>query len=386
MKSMATFAAALCWTVLLTAPLQPALGAELSAQEAYRDVLGWASGSASPGYLDSLYENIERLAYRHCILPEFAMAVVAAEAKYGNRISFARWDSWQVYQRVTGTEPRIPSALDDLETAFSELKQIMNTSTTVEEVYRRYWCGTEGKYNSDSLAAFSEATTKIYSGLQKYAEARAKEEARSKYRPAGSSFKQPAGDDPVWASVARGDLSGYASRLGSMPRVAAKLKCWPGDEEAYAARARSLNKNLSHDESIVIARAILSYCHDVDEGFEVLDPRLVMAVVAAESRFRSKAVSKAGALGLGQLMPGTARGLGIKDPMDPIQNLYGCVKYLEREMYRWRDCSNKVDLVLASYNAGPGAVQKYGGVPPYKETQSYVRIVKKYYKEFISKR
>jgi soluble lytic murein transglycosylase-like protein len=362
-----------------------AQSAEVSAEQAYREVLSWASGSTNTKYLDDLYEAIERIAYRHSIVPEFALAVVASEARYGSKISFARWDSWQVYQKVTGRAPQIPSALDDLETSFSELKQILDTSGTVEEVYMRYWSGKTGAYNAESLKAFSDATTKIYAGLQKFAQARAKQEAASKYRPKGSDLAQPVNDDPVWSSVARGDLAGYSSKLGSMPKLAAKLKDWPGHEEAYAARARSMNKNLSHDQSIIIARAILSYCHDVDEDFQVLDPRLVMAVVAAESRFKCSAVSRCGALGLGQLMPGTARGLGIRDPLDPIQNLYGCVKYLEREMYRWRGKSNQVDLVLASYNAGPGAVQKYGGIPPYKETQSYVRIVKKYYKDFKSR-
>lgn len=365
---------------------QRAFGAEMTAQEAYRDVLAWASGSQDPQYLDNMYEAVERLAYRHCILPEFALAVVASEARYGNKISFARWDSWQVYQQVTGRQPRIPSALDDLETSFSELKQILDTSKTVDEVYLRYWSGPQGKYNADSLKAFSEATTKIYAGLQKYAKERARLEAASKYRPSGAAYREPESDDPLWSSVADGDLSGYASKLGAMPKLASRLDAWPGHEEAYAARARTLNRSLGHDESIVIARAILSYCHEVDPDFSTLDPRLVMAVVAAESRFRCNAVSKCGALGLGQLMPGTAKGLGIRDPLDPIQNLYGTVKYLEREMYRWRGASNKVDLVLASYNAGPGAVERYGGVPPYKETQSYVRIVKKYYKDFTSKR
>jgi soluble lytic murein transglycosylase-like protein len=105
----------------------------------------------------------------------------------------------------------------------------------------------------------------------------------------------------------------------------------------------------------------------------------VMAVIAAESRFKPRAVSKAGAMGLAQLMPATARGHGIRDAFDPVQNVYVCVKYIERETNRWKGRSNWLDLVLASYNAGPGAVKKYGGVPPYSETRSYISVVKGYY-------
>lgn len=106
-----------------------------------------------------------------------------------------------------------------------------------------------------------------------------------------------------------------------------------------------------------------------------------MAVVAAESAFRPNAVSGVGALGLGQLMPATARGLGVTNAFDPAQNLFGCVKYIEREQHRW---GKKPELIFAAYNAGPGAVKKYGGVPPYKETRSYVVTVKKYYNRFRS--
>ncbi len=83
-------------------------------------------------------------------------------------------------------------------------------------------------------------------------------------------------------------------------------------------------------------------------------------------------------------MPATARSHGIKDAFDPIQNLYACVKYLEREMYRWEGNSDWLALVAASYNAGPGAVMKYNGVPPYQETKNFVHTVRKYYKELTA--
>ena len=109
-----------------------------------------------------------------------------------------------------------------------------------------------------------------------------------------------------------------------------------------------------------------------------LDPELVMAVVSVESAFRPQAVSPKGAQGLMQLMPGTARSLGVADPLDPAQNLDGGARHLGQliELYNG-------DLVraLAAYNAGQGAVQRHGGVPPYRETRSYVKKVLDRYRE-----
>ena len=104
---------------------------------------------------------------------------------------------------------------------------------------------------------------------------------------------------------------------------------------------------------------------------EGVDEDLIRAVMEAESGFRADAVSKAGAMGLMQLMPGTARGLGVKDPFDPAANVAGGAKYLRTMLDRFES----VPLALAAYNAGPGAVEKYGGVPPYAETKSYVSRV-----------
>lgn len=97
-------------------------------------------------------------------------------------------------------------------------------------------------------------------------------------------------------------------------------------------------------------------------------PELVDAVIRQESGYRTDARSRAGAIGLMQLMPATARTLGV-DPRDPAANLDGGVAYLRAMLDRF---GGQVDLALAAYNAGPAAVERYGGVPPYRETQAYV--------------
>ena len=104
-----------------------------------------------------------------------------------------------------------------------------------------------------------------------------------------------------------------------------------------------------------------------------LDPALVRAVIHAESNFNAGARSPKGARGLMQLMPGTARMLGVADAGDPTLNIRGGVQYLAGLLLRFK---NDVTLATAAYNAGPEAVQKYAGVPPYAETQVYVQRVR----------
>jgi soluble lytic murein transglycosylase-like protein len=108
-----------------------------------------------------------------------------------------------------------------------------------------------------------------------------------------------------------------------------------------------------------------------------IDPYLVFLVIEKESRFHTRAVSPKGAMGLMQLMPGTARRLGVRKPFDAADNIRGGTQYMRELMDMF---GGKVDLVLASYNAGEGAVLKYGrNVPPYRETRDYVKTIGKRY-------
>lgn len=110
-----------------------------------------------------------------------------------------------------------------------------------------------------------------------------------------------------------------------------------------------------------------------------VDANLLKAIIRHESGFNPKAVSPVGAQGLMQLMPGTAAGLGVKNSFDPAQNIEGGAKYMKSLLQRYHQ---SVPTALAAYNAGPGAVDRFDGVPPYPETTRYVRNVMQSYQAY----
>jgi soluble lytic murein transglycosylase-like protein len=158
------------------------------------------------------------------------------------------------------------------------------------------------------------------------------------------------------ARIARGELSNRALSVYS----------------PYRAAIARFNPRLSAQQIDTITRSILSY----SDRFG-MDPRLVIALIIAESGFRPTATSRVGAMGLCQLMPGTARGLGVSNAYDPEQNIAGSIKLMKGHLNRY---GNDLALALSAYNAGPGAVARHGGVPPYRETQNYIRRISQIYK------
>jgi soluble lytic murein transglycosylase-like protein len=136
---------------------------------------------------------------------------------------------------------------------------------------------------------------------------------------------------------------------------------WSAPDPAPAVQAPSPLLEVPAQVDALISAAAAA--HDVD-------PDLVRAVIRVESAYKSKARSPKGAMGLMQLMPATAREYGVKNPYDPSENIHAGVKHLRMLLDRFG-----LRLAVAAYNAGAGAVQRYGGVPPYRETREYVNKV-----------
>jgi hypothetical protein len=163
-----------------------------------------------------------------------------------------------------------------------------------------------------------------------------------------------------------------SSRGRSLPSLPSR-----GSDTVYLRCRRAIvyfNPKLPAEDADLIASSIVHFSEQ-----EGIDPYFAVAVVAAESRFNPHARSYKGAMGLGQLMPGTARGMGVSNPYDPVENLAAAIRILRGHLEKYQGQPYQTALTLAAYNAGSGAVSKHGGVPPYRETRNYIWKVYEYY-------
>jgi len=151
-------------------------------------------------------------------------------------------------------------------------------------------------------------------------------------------------------------------------KPASKGRVNPGGKASAVCRARETG---SHNTGRITGSGLSELIDRISNKYGV-DPALVKSVIQVESGFNPAATSPAGAMGLMQLMPGTAASLGVQDPYDPAQNVEGGVRYLKQLLNRYKGNSM---LALAAYNAGPGAVDRAGGIPNYRETRNFVQKV-----------
>ena len=177
--------------------------------------------------------------------------------------------------------------------------------------------------------------------------------------PAGAPLSTSSASSP--ASTGATGSSGFAAQLASVTGTPAAA----ATTDTYATAGATAGTGASTPYAAEIDAAAAKYN---------VDPALLRGLIRQESNFNANATSPAGARGLTQLMPGTAAALGV-DPSVPAQAIEGGAKYLRQQLDRF---GNDPAKALAAYNAGPGAVQRYGGVPPYAETQNYGRKVMGY--------
>jgi hypothetical protein len=189
---------------------------------------------------------------------------------------------------------------------------------------------------------------------------------------ARSALKMPAKDPEEIAAAAE------ALRRRQQQSATYALPTRGGDNTLAVQRAIAhFNPRLSAQEMQEITQGIVGYC--AKYGFADFDDQmLVVAVIAAESRFNPRARSYKGAAGLGQLMPSTAAAYGV-DPYDPSQNLDAAIRILRGNLDKYRGRADQWSLALAAYNAGSGAVKRHGGVPPYRETRNYLWRIYEYW-------
>ncbi len=174
------------------------------------------------------------------------------------------------------------------------------------------------------------------------------------------------------------DISEFENGSDDFPSTA---ETYPLNEDENEAAQRLFGDNASVELMIItVARRYEDHPGVAAAGLNPLTWRILFqSLIKQESRFNNAAVSHAGARGFCQLMPGTASDLGV-DPYDPWENLDGGARYILTQLNQY----GRVDYALAAYNAGPGNVNKYGGIPPFEETQNYVYRINRYFNEYLS--
>jgi soluble lytic murein transglycosylase-like protein len=186
------------------------------------------------------------------------------------------------------------------------------------------------------------------------------------------------GNGKVVISNTRGSISAYRF-FGNVREALVTLKTAAGLSNLTFHPFGSVLFDSSARNSIALPPYLAALVNEAAQKHGV-DPRLIAAVASRESAFNPNAVSPVGARGVMQLMPATAQFLGVTNISDPRENIYGGTRYLRQLLDAFH---GDLDLTLAAYNAGPGAVQRYGGVPPFRETQAYVAAVRSRYERAL---
>ncbi len=231
--------------------------------------------------------------------------------------------------------------------------------------------------HESAVSAVEREEQSLQDAANRTAELKRKEQARW-HQVASRSVSRHApapGPDPRFMPGQSGDFSGGLS---------ARARPLFAPYSSYIAR---VNPRLHADQVGTITYHLLNFADRYD-----VDPRLVVSMIIAESEFDPNCTSHSGAKGLGQLMPETAKDLGVSNPYDPVQNLGGSVAYLRSRLDMFADRSmpgggmsiEQAAMAMAAYNAGENAVKKYHGIPPYRETQAYVRRVVTLYRQLCS--
>ncbi len=237
----------------------------------------------------------------------------------------------------------------------------------------------EGLGNVAPLEVLAIAHDSLVSSIE--SQEAAKDAARRRAQQQQASTYRPAPARSSYASRGGGSMSPRSS-VGASNFVEDYIKLLSKRTaplfEPYYQYIGGINSRLGSEQIASITYHLL---HFADKNN--IDPRLVVAMIFAESSFNPNATSRSGAAGLGQLMPRTAASLGVNNPYDHVQNLDGSIRYLRSRLNTFADKAlpggglsfDQIALALAAYNAGTGAVKKYKGIPPYRETQAYVKKI-----------